>query len=162
VPAEFIPEKLLAVLERHHVEYVLIGGFAATIHGSPYVTTDVDVTPAPDADNLERMSAALTELKARIRTDAEPDGLPFAHDAASLARSTLLNLTTKFGELDIALLPDGTGGYDDLRRDAIDLMILGVRVPVASLADVIRSKAAANRPKDQLVLPVLRRLLEEA
>jgi hypothetical protein len=57
--------------------------------------------------------------------------------------------------------PSGTHGYDDLRRDAIELEILGVQVPLASLADIIRSKEAADRPKDRLTLPVLRRILEE-
>jgi hypothetical protein len=162
VGAEFQPEKILAVLEKHHVAYVLIGGFAATIHGSPYVTSDVDITPDRGRDNLGRLSAALSELGARIRTEGEPEGIAFGHDAESLNRSELLNLTTRYGDLDIALTPAGTTGYADLRRDAIDLEVLGVNVPVASLADVVRSKAAAGRPKDELVLPTLRRLLDES
>jgi hypothetical protein len=162
VAAEFAPEKILRALERHEVRYVLIGGFAATIHGSPYLTTDVDVTPATDADNLDRLSAALRELKARVRTAAEPDGFVFDHDAQSLDHARMWNLMTTAGDLDISFVPSGTGGYEDLRRDAIDLEILGVHVPVASLADIVRSKAAADRPKDQLVLPVLRRMLDES
>jgi hypothetical protein len=158
---EFRPEAILEVLERHRVRYVLIGGFAATIHGSPYVTTDVDITPAASPDNLAQMSAALNELEARIRVAGEPEGFKFSHDARSLAKGQIWNLTTRFGDLDISLVPSGTRGYDDLRRDATDLEILGVRVPVASLADIIRSKEAADRPKDRLVLPVLRRILEE-
>ena len=62
---EFRPEKLLEVLARHGVRHVLIGGFAGVIHGSPYVTTDIDVVPDPAAKNLERLSAALDELHAR-------------------------------------------------------------------------------------------------
>ena len=160
--ADFAPERILAVLEKHEIAYVLVGGFAATIHGSPYVTTDVDVTPARDLANVGRLSDALDELAARIRTEGEPHGLDFAHDAESLLRAEMWNLTTKFGDLDIAFSPAGTAGYDDLRRDAIDLEVLGVHVPVASLADVVRSKAAAGRPKDQLVLPTLRRLLDRS
>lgn len=159
--AEFRPEAILGVLERLQVRYVLIGGLAATIHGSPYVTTDVDITPDKDPANLARLSAALTELQARIRSTGEPEGLAFGHDAASLARVQIWNLTTAAGDLDITFVPSGTHGYDDLRRDAISLEILGVQVPVASLADVIRSKEAADRPKDRLALPVLRRILEE-
>ena len=56
-------------------------------------------------------------------------------------------------------MPDGTTGYDDLREDASDLPAFGVLVPTASLADVIRSKQAANRPKDQRAMPVLREIL---
>ncbi|GEM_PF-2496763 len=58
-------------------------------------------------------------------------------------------------------MPSGTHGYDDLRRDATELEILGVHVPLASLADIIRSKEAADRPKDRLTLPMLRRILDE-
>lgn len=159
--AEFRPEAILGALERNRVLYVLIGGLAATIHGSPHVTTDVDIVPEASSANLARLSAALKELEARIRTTGEPEGLAFDHDAASLARSRVWNLTTVSGDLDITFRPSGTDGYGDLRRDAIELEILDVRVPLASLADVIRSKEAADRPKDRLTLPVLRRILEE-
>jgi hypothetical protein len=161
VTPEFRPEAILEVLERHQVRYVLIGGFAATIHGSPYVTTDVDITPATTTENLARLSDALDELGARIRVAGEPDGLAFNHDAESLAKGQIWNLTTSYGDLDISFMPSGTHGYDDLRRDASDLEILGAHVPLASLADIVRSKQAAGRPKDRLTLPVLRRILEE-
>ena len=157
----FDPTAMLAVLNGHGVRYVLMGGLAAAIHGSPYVTTDVDVVTDPDAENLERLSAALTQLEARVRTEAAPEGLAFGHDAASLRRHPIWNLSTRFGDLDVLLAPSGTSGYDDVVRDAQDLEILGVVVRVASLADVVRSKAAAGREKDRLQLPLLRRLLED-
>ena len=159
--AEFRPEKLLGVLARHGVRHVLIGGFAGVIHGSPYVTTDVDVVPDPASANLQRLSSALDELHAKVWTDAEPSGLPFDHDASSLAGAQMWNLVTDFGRLDLTFEPSGTGGYADVARDAVHLRILGAEVDVASLADVIRSKEAAGREKDRLVLPVLRRILEE-
>jgi hypothetical protein len=159
---EFRPELVLGVLARHGVRSVLIGGFAGVIHGSPYVTTDVDVVPDRRPANLERLSAALTELHARVWTPSEPDGVAFDHDAASLASVVVWNLVTEFGRLDITFEPSGTAGYPDIARDAAHLVILGVEVDVASLADVIRSKEAADREKDRLVLPVLRRLLAEA
>lgn len=158
--ATFDPAAVLAVLRDHEVRFVLIGGIAAAIHGSPYVTTDVDVTPQVDRQNLERLSAALVELEARVRTEGLTEGLPFAHDPESLGRATIWNLTTRFGDVDLVLRPAGTDGFDDLTRDATDLVILGVVVRVASLADVVRSKAAAGREKDRLQLPLLRRLLE--
>ena len=157
----FDPLAMLAALNVRGVRYVLIGGFAATIHGSPYVTTDVDVTPAEDEENLTRLSAALGDLAAKVRTDAEPEGVPFGHDGPSLGRVQIWNLVTRHGAMDIAFAPSGTTGFEDLVRDAVTLEILGVDVRVASLADVVRSKAAAGRPKDSLQLPLLRRLLEE-
>lgn len=153
------PDRILAALRHRGVKFVMIGGLAAAIHGSPFPTEDLDITPASDADNLARLSAALTDLGARIRTDAEPDGLPFAHDAESLAAARTWNLTTDHGDLDVALMPSGTAGYGDLVRSAESVQAWDGVVVVASLADVIRSKQAANRPKDQRVLPVLREIL---
>lgn len=157
---EFQPGEILTVLERHGVEFVVIGGLAAALHGSPFVTTDVDVTPRRASKNLERLSAALKELGARIRTETLPEGLPFDHDARSLAGVSLLNLSTWFGDLDLSFEPIGTAGYEDLARDARRFDLGGAKVLVASLADVVRSKEAADREKDRLVLPTLRRLLE--
>lgn len=139
----------------------MIGGLAATVHGSPYNTTDIDITPERGAKNLERLSAALRELNARIRVEGEPGGVPFDHDGDSLGRVDW-NLVTDEGDLDITFVPAGTGGYEDLRGGALRVHVFDVDVDVASLTDVVRSKEAAGRPKDQLVLPVLRRLLEES
>jgi hypothetical protein len=151
--------RLLEVLDRHKVAYVLIGGLAAVYHGSPFPTEDADITPQADHANLTRLAAALEELDARIRTGAEPDGQPFTCDATSLAAVNILNLTTSAGDLDLTFEPAGTSGYDDLRRDASPAELYGVTVQIASLADVIRSKQAANRAKDQRVLPTLREIL---
>src|SRR4051812_48674702 len=112
VPPDLDAAKILAVLKAHGIEYVLIGGFASVYWGSPFLTRDIDITPAQSPANLERLSDALTELDARIRT--EDESLPFAHSARSLADSRLLNLTTQHGDLDIAFVPDGTNGYSDL------------------------------------------------
>lgn len=159
-PAPFDPEALLRTLEAHEVRYVLIGGLAATLYGSPHVTIDVDITPDRDRDNLAALARALEELDARVRTEGVPGGLAFDRSAEMLSRVEVLNLATRFGDLDLTFVPAGTGGYEDLRRRAIELEIRDVRVTVAALADVIRSKEAAGREKDRLTLPTLRRLLE--
>lgn len=159
--ADFRPERILAVLAEHIVDYVMIGGLAAALHGSDMVTTDLDITPAASADNLERLSAALRSLHARIRSDELPEGLPFTHDGVSLSNARVWKLVTDFGDLDISFVPSGTQGYIDLRRNAVVIDVLGTATHVASLPDVIRSKAAAGRPKDQIAVPVLRRLLVE-
>jgi len=156
----FDPEAILRALEQHGVDYVLIGGLAASLHGSPHVTTDVDITPARDWKNLERLSTALEEMDARIRTEGEPDGLAFDRSPERLSNSSILNLTTQHGDLDLTFVPSGTRGYDDLRRRAVEIQIHETRVVVAALGDVIRSKEAAGRDKDRLTLPTLRWLLE--
>jgi len=158
--AEFEPQEILAALDRHGVRYVLIGGLAAILHGAPHVTTDVDVVPEESRDNLTHLSEAMKELNARIRVVGEDAGVPFSHDPASLARVRVWNLVTDRGNLDVTFVPSGTRGYDDLVREAEAMTVRGIEVPVASLADVIRSKEAAARERDRAALPVLRELLE--
>jgi predicted nucleotidyltransferase len=160
VEARFAPQEILGVLDRHQVRYVVIGGLAAILHGAAHVTTDVDIVPEEAVRNLERLSAALHELNARIRVAGEVEGVPFGHDAESLMRVRIWNLVTDRGNLDITFQPSGTHGYEDLRRDAVRMSVRGVDVPVAALADVIRSKEAAGRERDRAILPVLRRMLD--
>lgn len=159
-PRPFDPESILRVLEQCGVDYVLIGGLAASLHGSPHVTTDVDITPSTQPDNLERLAAALHALDARIRAEGEPGGIPFQPTAELLNRTEILTLTTRYGDLDVTNLPTGTRGYEDLRKGAIELTVHGTKVTVAALADIVRSKEAAGRAKDQLTLPTLRALME--
>ena len=161
-PRPFDPEAILRALQEREVDYVLIGGLAASLHGSPHVTTDVDVTPSRSPQNLERLARALVQLGARVRSEDAPDGLAFDFTPRTLAQTPMLNLTTRYGDLDLSFEPAGTRGYDDLVRDSLAIDIRDTRVVVASLADVIRSKEAAGREKDRLQLPTLRRLLERA
>jgi hypothetical protein len=150
---------MLAVLRDHEVRFVLIGGFAAVTHGSPLPTEDVDITPEQSEDNLARLSAALKDMGAQVRAEGVEGGLPFSYDASSLAAVGVWNLVTPYGEFDISFVPTGTRGFVDLDGDAQTMDVGGVPTRVASLADIIRSKQAANRPKDQRVLPVLREIL---
>jgi hypothetical protein len=156
------PLEILGALERHRVRYVLIGAAAARVAGAPVVTEDIDITPATDRSNLDRLAAALRELRARLRTADDARGVAFRIDAEMLSTGQLWTLTTSYGDLDIAFTPSGTRGYNDLRKEASRTRLaLGVSVDVASLRDVIRSKEAAGRDKDLAQLPILRRTLEE-
>jgi hypothetical protein len=161
VPSPLQPQAIFSCLERHSVAYVLIGGLAANLHGSSALTNDADICPDPSMENLERLTLALREIDARIRTDAEPDGLPFAGDAHFLARMKMVNLTTQLGDFDISFEPAASEGYADLVTRAVDIDSDGTTVRIASLADVIRSKEAANRPKDHATLPILYALQDE-
>jgi len=149
---------LLEVLERHRVQYVVVGGYAAELHGSVRRTVDVDVVPRTTADNLERLAAALREMQAKIRTEDLPGGLPFSPSGEAMVGMTMLNLVTSHGELDLNFTPSGTSGYEDLHTGATTFDVGRVQVQVASLADVIRSKTAAGRPKDFDALPELHQL----
>jgi hypothetical protein len=160
-PPPIDPLGILEVLVRHHVRFVLIGGVAANIHGYPLPTEDVDITPETSTANYRRLAAALLDMNARIRVAGEPDGVAFTIDEAALAGNVAWTLTTDRGDIDVVTKPDGTAGFGDLRRDAIDVELgASLTVAVASLPDIIRSKEAAGRPKDQAALPALRATLE--
>jgi hypothetical protein len=157
----FDPGAILAVLERHDVRFVLIGGIAAITRGAHVVTEDLDVTPASDDDNLDRLAVALQELDARIRIDQPPSSpvsLPF--DGKLLGSSEIWNLATRFGKLDLVLKPGGfEHGFDDLSGEATRER-LGERleVLVATVDQLIASKEAAGRAKDRDAVLELRRL----
>lgn len=158
-PAPFDPERLLTVLARHGVRFVLIGAVAARLQGFPRVTADADITPARDPANLDRLASALRELDARVFTENVPEGLPFDCSATMLGRGAVWNLVTSAGRLDLAFLPSGTGGYEDLVRGAVRFEVYGVELLAASLEDIIRSKEAADRPQDRQDVLLLRELL---
>ena len=159
--ADFDPGAILRALEAHHVRYVVIGALAAVAAGAPILTTDLDVTPERSSDNLERLARALVDLGAKLRSPGDPKGVPFPVDAETLATADSWTLTTRAGALDLVFAPAGTTGYGDFRRGAREQRIAGLLVPVAALADVIRSKEAAGREKDTMQLPILRRTLEQ-
>ncbi len=158
-PAPLDPELLLTTLANHNVKFVLIGALAARLQGFPRATADADITPAGDDENLMRLAAALKDLDARVFTDAVPEGLPFDWSAAALKRAALWNLTTRAGRLDLAFKPSGTSGYDDLIRDAVTFDVFGATLKAASIADIIRSKEASDRPQDRQDVVVLRAML---
>ena len=94
------------VMNRHRVRNVVIGAYAAIAQHAPIpATRDIDFTPATSLENLKRLSAALKELDARIRTDAVEGGLPFHHDGRSLGASAVWNLVCPYGEFDVSFIP---------------------------------------------------------
>lgn len=158
-----VAHAIVEILNRHRVDYVVVGAFAALAQRALIPPTrDIDITPDTSRANLERLSAALTELRARVRTTSQPEGIPFAHEGSSLRDAVVWNLICRYGEFDLTLQPAGfERGFADLRPRAHEVSIEGVVVIVADLADVIRSKEAAGRPKDLRVLPTLYQRLAE-
>lgn len=153
-PPRFDPLGLLTALDRHRVAYIVVGSFGRVIHGVEERTRGVDIVPSLKRDNLERLNAALEELEAE-----RPDGGPVSLDAA--ADENVIELSTNRGELKVVRQPEGTGGYDDLRRASTgEPLGKGVRPAVASVDDLARMLAALGREQDQAKLRDLRRLAE--
>jgi len=148
-PAPFDPEALFVTLGAHSVDYVLIGALAARLYGFPRVTADADITPSRVTENLERLAAALRALDARVFTESVPAGLSFDCTAEALGRADLWNLTTSAGRVDVVFEPAGIDGYGELEADAQRFEVFGTELLAASLADIIRSKEAADRPQDR-------------
>ena len=155
----FEPEIVLRSLNEHGVRYVLIGGYAAVLHGSPTVTLDADICAARDDENLERLAQALKAVHARIRTATDPEGIPLLLDGPFLAKMTMMNFVTDGGAFDLSFTPAAfPSGYDAFAEGAVSYDIDGLIVPVASLKNISTSKRAAGRPKDLAVLPILEAL----
>jgi len=155
----FDPVAALQVLTAHGVDFVVIGGIAARIWGSPTVTRDLDICYARAPANFERLAAALQEVHAKLR--GVKDDVPFRLDARTLAAGDSFTFKSDVGDLDCLGTPTGTGGYDDLKAGAelIDVDVL--KVWVTSLADLIEMKRAAGRNKDRVELEVLGALRDE-
>lgn len=155
----FDPIRALEVLLEHKVRFVVIGGFAGRLWGSNSITNDLDLCYARDDKNLEALAAALRELHARLR-GAPPD-LPFLLDAKTLKAGDHFTFVTKYGGVECLGTPSGSAGFPDLARGAKEMAVGSIRVPVAALADIIRLKRVAGRPKDLVEVEVLAALQEE-
>jgi hypothetical protein len=162
--SEYDPVALLRVLVDHGVDFVVIGGVAARLQGAPILTQDVDVTPANDDANLDRLARALRAIHARLRSPIDPDGVDFPVEARFLAAARSWTLVTDVGDVDLVFEPAGANGYGDVIADADRLTVAEdppLAVHVASLRTVVRLKEAAGRDKDRAALPLLRRTLAE-
>jgi predicted nucleotidyltransferase len=158
----FDPVAGLHVLTAHGVDFVVIGGVAARIWGSPTVTRDLDICYARAPANFERLAAALREVHAQLRgvKDQEVHNA-FRLDARTLAAGDSFTFESDVGDLDCLGTPTGTGGYSDLKAGAELVDVDGLKVWVTSLADLIEMKRAAGRHKDRVELEVLGALRDE-
>jgi hypothetical protein len=139
-------DEILRRLTARGVDFVVIGGIAAVLHGSAQATYDLDIAYATDSGNLAALGDLLISLHARLKGVDEP--LAFAPDARTLRRVDLLTLVTDEGELDVLARPAGSPGYESLRRNADRFDLDGFSVLVASIDDLIAMKRAAGRSKD--------------
>lgn len=159
----FEPERLIAVLEEAGVSFVLIGGFAAMLHGSTVPTEDIDITPLRDSRNLARLAAALHELGAVPLSAEGEDESWWPIDDQHLRMRDTTHFRTRHGYIDVVINPAAAKGYPDLVNDASPVALPGGSRPmVLALMRIIESKRAADRPKDRAVLPVLEQLIADA
>jgi len=152
--ARFDPYSVFRALDSHGVQYVLIGGLARVLQGTEELTRGTDIVPSTRGDNLRRLDAALRELGASS-ADAGPVDLA----ALESAHKGAIELATDYGEMKIVAMPEGTRGYDDLRRAANrEPLGQGVRPSVASIGDLARMASAYDRERYLDQVRQLRRL----
>ncbi len=152
----FDPYAILTALEQERVTYILVGAFARVIVGADEITRGVDLTPSTREENLRRLDLALTAINAH-----RPDGGESNVQTTDYTREPVIELRTDHGEVKIIPFPEGTRGYDDLRRAAERQPIgHGLRPSVASPGDLARMLSALGREQDIPNLMMMRRLIE--
>jgi hypothetical protein len=138
-------ERIFAALDAHGVEYVVVGGIAAQVHGHVRMTNDVDLIPSPTPENLKRLAKALTELDAQV---LNPGSEHLKIDARMLHRATLWQLSTHHGDIDVLHDAPGAAPFPKLHERALVIALGDHRIPVVGRDDLIRMKRAAGRPVD--------------
>jgi hypothetical protein len=151
--------RLLGALSRGGVDYIIVGGVAATIHGSARLTQDLDVCYARSDTNLARLVKALRPLEPYLR--GVPRGLPFEWSVATLRAGLNFTLTTTAGDIDLLGEIIGGGGYDDLVDHTIPVTLFSQRTKCLNLEWLIATKRAAGRPRDLEAIAELEALKEE-
>ncbi|HYC93389.1 MAG TPA: hypothetical protein VEO54_29550 [Thermoanaerobaculia bacterium] len=150
---------LLVALAANKVEFVIIGGLAATLHGSARVTYDLDIVYKRTPENLAKIVAALSPYRPYLR--GAPEGLPFKFDVETLKRGLNFTFTTSVGPIDLLGELSGIGSYEAVRGRANTATMFDGAYLFIDLEGLITSKKAAGRPKDLETIAELETIREE-
>ncbi len=147
------------LFSQHDVDCILIGGWAASLHGSMRSTVDVDFVYSRRQENIRRLVACVKPLQPALR--GAPAGLPFKFDEPTIQHGLNFTLTTTLGDLDLLGEVSGGGEYEDLLPHTEVLEVFGLPIRCVTLERLIQLKRAAGRPKDLEAIAELTALLEE-
>lgn len=150
---------LIGALSRHEVEFIVVGGAAATAHGSARLTAAIDIVYRRTEDNIRRLADALAAHKPYPR--GAPSGLPFQWDRDTIERGLNFTLTTQLGDIDLLGEITGGGGYADLLPHSVPLRVFGMDCHCLGLKRLIEVKRAVGRPKDYESIAELEAMLDE-
>lgn len=151
---------LIGTLVSGGVDFIVVGGVAATLHGSARLTQDVDVVYRRSPENVARLATALAGLDPYLR--GAPPGLPFRFDAPTIRRGLNFTLTTRLGDLDLFGEIVGGGDYEALEPHSAMVSLFEFECRCLDLPTLIRVKRAAGRPRDLEAVAELERLLGES
>ncbi|CAN5359413.1 hypothetical protein BH20GEM2_BH20GEM2_15020 [soil metagenome] len=152
-------EALLRRLTDDEVDFILVGGVAATVHGSTRLTQDLDVVYGRSVENIERLVLSLTDLAPYPR--GAPPGLPFEWSEATVRAGLNFTLITRLGDFDLLGEIVGGGTFEELLEDTIPIAIFGSACLCLTLDKLIEVKRAAGRPRDFEAVAELEAILEE-
>lgn len=152
-------KSLLRALTDKGVEFILVGGAAATVHGASRITQDLDVVYSRSPENIAKLISALEPLSPYLR--GAPPGLPFSWSVRTLQMGLNFTLTTTLGDIDILGEITGGGDFEKLAPHCIEVAPFGIRCACLDLITLIRVKRAAGRPKDLEAIAELEAILEE-
>jgi predicted nucleotidyltransferase len=150
---------LLRALSEAGVEFIIVGGVAATVHGSTRLTVDVDAVYRRTPRNIDRLVLALTPYHPYLR--GAPAGLPFRWDAATIKRGLNFTLTTDIGDVDLLGEITGGGSYEQLAPSTFRIRVFGIECRCLTLDKLIDVKRAAGRPKDFEAIAELEAIRDE-
>ena len=141
--------ELIAVLARHNVDYVVIGGVATQVHGHQHTTMDLDLTPAPDPENLHRLRWGSRRTRGSPRGQRSGGGRDLhCRSGATCHRCDHPTIANTPREIHILKDPKGARPFDEMHERALVVDLDGASVAIVSLDDLIRMKRAAGRPRD--------------
>lgn len=138
--------RLLEALASHKVDFIIVGGLAATLHGSARLTADLDIVYGRSPDNLRRIVDAISPLNPSLR--GAPNGLPFQFDLETLRNGLNFTFTTEAGPLDLLGELTQLGGYEQLIGRTISVQLFGTTYRCLDLPTLIAAKRAAARKRD--------------
>lgn len=150
-------EQALEVLNGNGIEFIVVGGVAGALHGSSFITQDLDVVYARSRENIRRLAVALQPYAPYLRN--VPEGLPFSWDEKTIRNGLNFTLTTSFGDLDLLGEVAGGGTFHDLLPHCQEVAGFGLSFKIVKLETLIVLKRAAARPKDLAALPELQEIL---
>jgi len=151
---------LIRLLSESKAEFIIVGGAAATAHGSARLTLDLDIVYNRSAGNIEAIVNALRPTEPYLR--GAPPGLPFEWSVETIQKGLNFTLTTRLGALDLLGEIVGGGGYEQLLTDSISIEVGGIQCLCLGLERLIQVKRAAGRPKDLETIAELERIEEES
>ena len=152
-------QALLRLLTDNKIEFIIVGGAAATAHGSTRLTTDLDIVYSRTRENIARIVNSLRPINPYLR--GAPPGLPFDWSVETIEKGLNFTLVTSLGALDLLGEIAGGGGYDQLVSQTITIQVAGIECLCLNVEALIKVKRAAGRPKDLEVIAELQHILEQ-